>query len=165
MNEDKLKFVNYQNESKLTFVDGSKGYYNENHIFYIDTGITAKENSIYCDCGISSVNGNNSQYYNRLTGLKPVPKIVSQVKKASYANTLTLVAKVNCDKDETKFDFYQFFNTLEYVSFKKYIETKDVNLYKLYTYINKTKQSYLNKKIAKEAFMLNFLDGLWRLEH
>ena len=34
-------------------------------------------------------------------------KIVSQVKKASYANTLTLVAKVNCDKDETKFDFYQ----------------------------------------------------------
>lgn len=92
-------------------------------------------------------------------------KIVSQVKKASYANTLTLVAKVNCDKDETKFDFYQFFNTLEYVSLKKYIETKDVNLYKLYMYINKTKQSYLNKKIAKEAFMLNFLDGLWRLEH
>ena len=92
-------------------------------------------------------------------------KIVSQVKKASYANTLTLVAKVNCDKDETKFDFYQFFNTLEYVSLKKYIETKDANLYKLYMYINKTKQSYLNKKIAKEAFMLNFLDGLWRLEH
>ena len=92
-------------------------------------------------------------------------KIVSQVKKASYANTLTLVAKVNCDKDETKFDFYQFFNALEYVSLKKYIETKDVNLYKLYMYINKTKQSYLNKKIAKEAFMLNFLDGLWRLEH
>ena len=92
-------------------------------------------------------------------------KVVSQVKKASYANTLTLVAKVNCDKDETKFDFYQFFNTLEYVSFKKYIETKDIDLYKLYMYINKTKQYYLNKKIAKEAFMLNFLDGLWRLEH
>lgn len=92
-------------------------------------------------------------------------KVVSQVKKASYANTLTLVAKINCDKDETKFDFYQFFNTLEYVSFKKYLDTKDIELYKLYMYINKTKQSYLNKKIAKEAFMLNFLDGLWRLEH
>lgn len=92
-------------------------------------------------------------------------KVVDQVKKASYANTLTLVAKINCDKDETKFDFYQFFNTLEYVSFKKYLDTKDIELYKLYMYINKTKQSYLNKKIAKEAFMLNFLDGLWRLEH
>ena len=92
-------------------------------------------------------------------------KVISQVKKASYANTLTLIAKVNCDKDETKFDFYQFFNTLEYVSFKKYLNTKDIELYKLYMYINKTKQSYLNKKIAKEAFMLNFLDGLWRLVH
>ena len=92
-------------------------------------------------------------------------KVVSQVKKASYANTLTLVAKVNCDKDETKFDFYQFFNTLEYISFNKYLDTKDTELYKLYKYINKAKQSYLNKKIAKEAFMLNFLDGLWRLVH
>lgn len=89
-NEDKLKFVNYQNESKLTFVDGSKGYYNENHIFYIDTGITAKENSIYCDCGISSVNGNNSQYYNRLTGLKPVPKIISPIKKVQNDNELSI---------------------------------------------------------------------------
>ena len=90
VNEDKLKFVNYQNESKLTFVDGSKGYYNENHIFYIDTGITAKENSIYCDCGISSVNGNNSQYYNRLTGLKTVPKIISPIKKVQNDNELSI---------------------------------------------------------------------------
>lgn len=89
-NEDKLKFVNYQNESNLTFVDGSKGYYNENHIFYIDTGITAKENSINCDCGISSVNGNNSQYYNRLTGLKPVPKIISPIKKVQNDNELSI---------------------------------------------------------------------------
>ena len=90
VNEDKLKFVNYQNESKLTFVDGSKGYYNENHIFYIDTGITAKENSINCDCGISSVNGNNSQYYNTLTGLKPVPKIISPIKKVQNDNELSI---------------------------------------------------------------------------
>ena len=89
-NEDKLKFVNYQNESNLTFVDSSKGYYNENHIFYIDTGITAKENSINCDCGISSVNGNNSQYYNTLTGLKPVPKIISPIKKVQNDNELSI---------------------------------------------------------------------------
>ncbi len=90
VNEDNLKFVNYQNESNLTFVDGSKGYYNENHIFYIDTGITAKENSIYCDCGISSIFGNNSQYYNRLTGLKPVPKIISPIKKVQNDNELSI---------------------------------------------------------------------------
>lgn len=90
VNEDNLKFVNYQNESKLTFVDGSKGYYNENHIFYIDTGITAKENSIYCDCGISSIFGDNSQNYNRLKGLKPVPKIISPIKKVQNDNELSI---------------------------------------------------------------------------
>lgn len=89
-NVHKLKFVNYKNESKLTFVDGSKGYYNENHIFYIDTGITAKENSIKCDCGISSLFGNNTQYYNRLKGLKPVPKIISPIKKVQNDNELSI---------------------------------------------------------------------------
>lgn len=91
VNEDKLKFVNYKNESNLTFVDGSKGYYNENHIFYIDTGITAKENSIYCECAISSINnGNNTQYYNRLEGRKPVPKIISPIKKVQNDNELSI---------------------------------------------------------------------------
>ena len=90
VNEDKLKFVNYKNESNLTFVDGSKGYYNENHIFYIDTGITAKENSIECVCGISSIFGNNSQYYNTRTGLKPVPKIISPIKKVQNDNELSI---------------------------------------------------------------------------
>lgn len=89
-NENNLKFVNYQNESKLTFVDGSKGYYNENHIFYIDTGITAKENSINCECEISSIFGNNSQYYNRLKGRKPVPKIISPIKKDQNDNELSI---------------------------------------------------------------------------
>ncbi len=90
VNEDKLKFVNYQNESKLTFVDGSKGYYNENHIFYIDTGITAKENSIECECEISSIIGDSTQSYKRLTGNKPVPKIISPIKKVQNDNELSI---------------------------------------------------------------------------
>ena len=89
-NNHKLKLVNYQNESKLTFVNGSKGYYNENHIFYIDTGITAKENSIKCNCGISSIFGDNTQYYNILERLKPVPKIISPIKKVQNDNELSI---------------------------------------------------------------------------
>ena len=92
-------------------------------------------------------------------------KIINQIGKASYANALTLVSKINCDKNDEKFDFYQFFNALEYISFTKYIETKNLEIYKLYMYINKAKQSYLNKKVAKESFILNFLDGLWRVTH
>lgn len=92
-------------------------------------------------------------------------KIAAQIKAASYANALTIVSKINCGKDDTKFDFYQFFNMLEYVSFDKYIKTKNVELYDLYMYVNKAKQSYTNKKVAKESFMLNFLDGLWRMTH
>ena len=91
--------------------------------------------------------------------------IVNALANASYANTLSLLTKVNLKDDATKINFDLFFQVLKYVAFDTYVKTNNELGLKIYLYTVKKLASAFSKSIAKESFMLNYLDGLWRLTH
>ena len=92
-------------------------------------------------------------------------KLVTKIRAASYANTMSIYAKINCKEDYSKFDFNLFFNTLEYVAFTDFKNTGNEDSFKVYQITNRFKQARINKAIVKDAFVLNFLTQLWKEFH
>jgi hypothetical protein len=92
-------------------------------------------------------------------------KLVTKIGAASYANTMSIYAKINCKEDYSKFDFNLFFNTLEYAAFTDFKNTGSEDSFKVYQITNRFKQARVNKAIVKDAFVLNFLTQLWKEFH
>lgn len=72
---------------------------------------------------------------------------------------------INYKDNFKKFDPDIFLNLLIKTAYDLYLlEDCDV-LFNMYRYLIKRKQQLINKTLSKESFMLNTLDGLWRLVH
>ena len=89
--------------------------------------------------------------------------IVSSVNKANYANTLSIVTKINLKDDAKKIDFKLFFDLMTYAAFDDYKKNNNELSFKIYLYTIRQQAKALNINIAKEAFLLNYLDNIWRL--
>ena len=89
--------------------------------------------------------------------------IVSSVDKANYANTLSIVTKINLKDDAKKIDFKLFFDLMIYAAFDDYKKNNNELSFKIYLYTIRQQAKALNINVAKEAFLLNYLDNIWRL--
>ena len=89
--------------------------------------------------------------------------IVSSVDKANYANTLSIVTKINLKDDVKKIDFKLFFDLMTYAAFDDYKKNNNELSFKIYLYTIRQQAKALNINVAKEAFLLNYLDNIWRL--
>ena len=93
--------------------------------------------------------------------------IISSVDKANYANTLSIVTKINLKDDAKKIDFKLFFDLMTYVAFDDYKKNNNELSFKIYLYTIRQQAKALNinvaKEASKEAFLLNYLDNIWRL--
>lgn len=89
--------------------------------------------------------------------------IVSSVGKANYANTLSIVTKINLKDDAKKIDFKLFFDLMTYAAFDDYKKNNNELSLKIYLYTIRQQAKALNINVAKEAFLLNYLDNIWRL--
>ena len=109
---------------------------------------------------LSGIDGNNIIELNKLCDT-----IVHKIFKANYANTLKIYTKINFAENYDKFDFNLFFKMLKYVAFEDYKTNKTETSLNIYNYTNQATISLLDERLNKEPFMINFLDGLWRLTH
>jgi len=91
--------------------------------------------------------------------------ILNSIKFASYSNTLSLVTKINVKDDAKKIDFKLFFDIMTYSAFNHYKTNNDDLSFNIYLYTIRQQAKALNINVAKEAFLLNYLDGIWRLAH
>ena len=89
--------------------------------------------------------------------------IISSVDKANYANTLSIVTKINLKDDVKKIDFKLFFDLMIYAAFDDYKKNNNELSFKIYLYTIRQQAKALNINVAKEAFLLNYLDNIWRL--
>ena len=89
--------------------------------------------------------------------------IISSVNKANYANTLSIITKINLKDDAKKIDFKLFFDLMTYVAFDDYKKNNNELSFKIYLYTIRQQAKALNINVAKEAFLLNYLDNIWRL--
>ena len=89
--------------------------------------------------------------------------IGSSVDKANYANTLSIVTKINLKDDAKKIDFKLFFDLMTYAAFDDYKKNNNELSFKIYLYTIRQQAKALNINVAKEAFLLNYLDNIWRL--
>ena len=89
--------------------------------------------------------------------------IISSVDKANYANTLSIVTKINLKDDAKKIDFKLFFDLMTYAAFDDYKKNNNELSFKIYLYTIRQQAKALNINVAKEAFLLNYLDNIWRL--
>ena len=89
--------------------------------------------------------------------------IISSVDKANYANTLSIITKINLKDDAKKIDFKLFFDLMTYAAFDDYKKNNNELSFKIYLYTIRQQTKALNINVAKEAFLLNYLDNIWRL--
>ena len=89
--------------------------------------------------------------------------IISSVDKANYANTLSIITKINLKDDAKKIDFKLFFDLMIYAAFDDYKKNNNELSFKIYLYTIRQQAKALNVNVAKEAFLLNYLDNIWRL--
>ena len=89
--------------------------------------------------------------------------IISSVDKANYANTLSIITKINLKDDAKKIDFKLFFDLMIYAAFDDYKKNNNELSFKIYLYTIRQQAKALNINVAKEAFLLNYLDNIWRL--
>ena len=89
--------------------------------------------------------------------------IISSVDKANYANTLSIITKINLKDDAKKIDFKLFFDLMAYAAFDNYKKNNNELSFKIYLYTIRQQAKALNINVAKEAFLLNYLDNIWRL--
>jgi len=109
---------------------------------------------------LSGIDGNNILELQSLCDT-----IVHSIFRATYANALKIFGKVNYAENYDKFDFNLFFKMLKYVAFEDYKINKTETSLNIYNYTNQATISLLDERLNKETFMVNFLDGLWRLTH
>ena len=109
---------------------------------------------------LSGIDGNNISALHDLCN-----KIITGIFKANYANTLKIYTKINFAENYDKFDFDLFFKMLKYVAFEDFKANKTETSLNIYNYTNQASIRLLDKRLNRETFMINFLDGLWRLTH
>lgn len=82
--------------------------------------------------------------------------------EAEYARAMSICTKiVNKKSNNKKFDLNMFLDMLAYVAFEKYRTIGDEYSLTVYMTTIQQKQRILNKSVAKDAFMLTFLNLLW----
>ena len=91
--------------------------------------------------------------------------ILKGIKRASYGQFIGLNCRINYKDNFKKFDPDIFLNILIKTAYELYLSENNDELFKIYCYLIERKQQLINKTLAKESFMLNTLDGLWRLVH
>lgn len=89
--------------------------------------------------------------------------IATRLTSASYANTLTIVNKINYKDESDKYDINIFFDTLVYVLFKTYLNNSDIRVYNMYIYTIEQRKKLIDKRLNKELFMTNFISNLWKV--
>jgi DNA polymerase III delta prime subunit len=92
-------------------------------------------------------------------------ELIHNISAISYVDLLNYNNKINYENEFNKFDFNLFLNLLIKTAYDNYLKTNNKVLFDVYRYLIKRNQQLVNKTLAKEAFMLNTLDRLWRLTH
>lgn len=82
-----------------------------------------------------------------------------------YGPFMGLSCSLNYKDNFNKFDPDIFLNILIKTAYDLYITEGYEAAFKIYCYLIECKQQLINKTLAKESFMLNTLDGIWRLVH
>ena len=88
-------------------------------------------------------------------------KLVQDAPKASYANMLSIAAKINYKEDWTKYDFYTFFKVLKQASLDEFFATNSRRAFKIYSLTTQYTNKFAVIKPLRENFMLSFLGNLW----
>lgn len=88
-------------------------------------------------------------------------KLVQGVQKASYANLLSVSAKINYKEDWTKYDFYTFFDVLKKASLDEFFKTNSPQAFTIYTLTTKYTNKFAVIKPLRENFVLSFLSNMW----
>lgn len=95
--------------------------------------------------------------------------ILNVVPVAEYGSFMSFNCGINYKDNFKKFDPDIFLNLLIKTAHEFYVSsylTTNQDLYfDIYCYLIKRKQQLINKTLSKESFILNTLDGLWRLTH
>lgn len=89
-------------------------------------------------------------------------KFVQSLNQATYANTLSIAAKINYKDLYDKFDFDLFFRTVKYAAFEDYLTNKHKNSFIIYQITNKYLQASIDRLILKENFVLKYLTDVWQ---
>ena len=92
-------------------------------------------------------------------------KLVKNIDKASYANTLSISAKINYKDLYNKIDFNLFFDAVEYLAFEDYKNNTNEQSFIVYKITNQFKQYATKTNLIKETLMLNYLTTLWEATH
>jgi hypothetical protein len=82
-----------------------------------------------------------------------------------YGPFLGFTCNLNYKDNFNKFDPDIFLNLLIKTAYDMYLSEDREVLFKMYCYLIERKQQLVNKTLSKESFMLNTLDGMWRLVH
>ncbi len=89
--------------------------------------------------------------------------LTRKLDKASYANALSIVPRINYKDKYDKFDLQSFLDMLELTAKNVYIKEDSELAYKIYTIVaDKRCALRQNGRIAKEAFMTNLMTELWK---
>ena len=91
--------------------------------------------------------------------------MIKTISNVSYSNFISNSCKINFKEEYNKFDFELFFKMLIYTAYDEFILSRNEVAFTVYTYLIRRKQQLLNKTVAKEAFIINTLDEVWRLVH
>ena len=92
-------------------------------------------------------------------------RLLNTISNISYAGLLSYNCKLNYKDNFKKFDPDIFLNILIKTAYDLYIRENKEELFSIYCYLINRKQQLINKTLAKESFMLNLLDELWRVNH
>lgn len=87
--------------------------------------------------------------------------IVEKIHSANFANTLSIVNKVNTKDEFDKFDFKLFFNVLLISCYRHYVDTKDAKYLNMYKFISEYRKRTRDSRLNKELLLENFLTNLW----
>lgn len=102
---------------------------------------------------ISNVNFND---YNNFS-----IKMISKLKLASLANSLTISDKFNYKEDYTKFEIPLMIDLLIYNSYKDYLDNNNKDSLSFYNISLKYKNKFLTKVYDKKQLMISYIIELW----
>lgn len=92
-------------------------------------------------------------------------KLVKNINKASYANSLVISTKINYKDLYNKIDFNLFLDAVEYLAFEDYKTSAAEQSFTVYKITNQFKQLATKTNLIKETLMLNYLTTLWEATH
>ena len=95
---------------------------------------------------------------NAITDL--VDKIINKINIASYANTLTIVNKLNFKDEYDKIDVDFFLKTLYYNSAEECIKGND-KAYTIYSNVGETLRKLTDTRLNKRILVTHMLSEIW----